>query len=181
MCLQDRNTTMFELRNLTTISPSEELEPSDVIVKVLEALRLNDEPHPDHGIEVSLSLQSCASEAHCMHQLHQMPRERDQFRSQSCLVAHGSKHVPAYLQVYFKFMSPTSVMYGFDLPRVAHYIKTSKDVVLTRWDALNYVRYDLCFLTDLSTYSLSCQHSAHCIHSLNDKISHQAARPVTCW
>jgi hypothetical protein len=30
-------------------------------------------------------------------------------------------------------------MHGYDLEKVAQYIKTSKFSVLTRWDAVNYV------------------------------------------
>ncbi|CAM9576351.1 unnamed protein product [Chrysoparadoxa australica] len=78
-------------KNMTDILPSEERTPNEVIRVLLEALRFNNEPFENHGIEV-----------------------------------------------FYRFSSPSSATYEFDLDRVADYINSSKYSLLTRWDSVNY-------------------------------------------
>jgi hypothetical protein len=49
---QNRNTSTITQRNITNVMPNPELTPNEVINLILEALRTNDEPYADHGIEV---------------------------------------------------------------------------------------------------------------------------------
>mmetsp|Transcript_1144 Transcript_1144/g.1764 ORF Transcript_1144/g.1764 Transcript_1144/m.1764 type:complete len:212 (+) Transcript_1144:102-737(+) len=95
--LEDQLTGELKSRNITTtrtdVLPNTERTPNEVVTILLEALRCNDEPYENHGMEV-----------------------------------------------FYRFASPSSIWYEYDIDRVASYIKSSKYSVLTMWHAINYPR-----------------------------------------
>ncbi|CAM9440381.1 unnamed protein product [Phaeothamnion confervicola] len=44
------------------------------------------------------------------------------------------------VEVFYRFTSPSSATYEYEIDRVASFIKSSKYQVMTRWDAVNYPR-----------------------------------------
>ncbi|CAM9976453.1 unnamed protein product [Scytosiphon promiscuus] len=77
----------------TTLFPNSELTPREVVTKVLEALKNNDHPYHNHGVEV-----------------------------------------------FVRFLSPSSAMYGIEMAGVARYLAENRNRAFMHWDAIAYPR-----------------------------------------
>ncbi|CAM9154066.1 unnamed protein product [Ascophyllum nodosum] len=77
----------------TTFTPSSDLTPREVVNSVLEALKNNDNPYHNHGVEV-----------------------------------------------FIRFLSPSSAMYGVEMEGVARYLGENRNRALMHWDAIAYPR-----------------------------------------
>eukprot|EP00903_Cladosiphon_okamuranus_P017509 g16127.t1 len=77
----------------TTILPNPDLTPREVVTSVLEALKNNERPYHNHGVEV-----------------------------------------------FVRFLSPSSAMYGVEMAGVARYLAENRNRAFMHWDAIAYPR-----------------------------------------
>lgn len=77
----------------STFVPTSDLTPREVVTTVLEALKKNDQPHHNHGVEV-----------------------------------------------FIRFLSPSSAMHGVEMEGVARYLAENRNRAFMHWDAIAYPR-----------------------------------------